>query len=79
MNGSRAVSLAVMVALGTTLSGCCWRGGGKTVVEQPPPQKIESQSTGQQLMDLQKARESGAITEEEYNKMKKSIIDKTKK
>jgi len=71
------VSLAVMVALGTTLGGCC--GGGKTVVQQPAPQNVETHSAGQQLIDLQKARESGAISEEEYNKMKKSIIDKTEK
>lgn len=77
VNGSRMVSLAVMVALGTTLGGCC--GGGKTVVQQPPPQTIETKSTGEQLIDLQKAYESGAIDEKQYNKMKQDLIDKAEK
>lgn len=77
MNGSRVVSLAVMVALGTTLGGCC--GGKETVVQQPAPQNIETKSAGEQLIDLQKAYESGAISEKEYNKMKQGIIDRTEK
>ena len=76
VNGSRMVSLAVLVALGATLGGCC---GRKTVVEQSPPQTIETKSAGEQLIDLQKAYESGAIDEKQYNKMKQSIIDKTEK
>ncbi len=31
-------------------------------------------TTGQELIDIQKAKDSGAITEEEYNKVKECII-----
>lgn len=63
-----------MVALGATLSGCC--GGG---VKEQTPVKVETKSAGEQLMDLQKAHESGAITEKEYDKMRQDIIDKSGK
>jgi len=33
-------------------------------------------SKGQELMDLQKARDSGAITDDEYKRMHKEITDK---
>lgn len=77
MNGSRMASVVVMVALGATLSGCC--GGGTKEVKQTSPVNVETKSAGEQLMDLQKARESGAITEKEYNKMRQDIIDKSGK
>lgn len=74
---SRAVSLAIVVALGMTLAGCCG-GGGKTVVQDSAP-TIETKSAGEQLMDLQKAHESGAINDKEYEKMRQAIIDKSEK
>ena len=33
-------------------------------------------TVGQELMDLQKAYEAGAISEEEYNKLKQELINK---
>ena len=77
MNRSRMVSLAILVVLGSTLTGCCG-GGGKTVVQDSSP-TIETKSAGEQLMDLQKAHENGAINDEEYEKMRQAIIDKSKK
>ncbi len=68
-------SAVVMVVLGATLSGCC--GGGKQEVIEKTPVKVETKSTGEQLMDLQKAYESGAISETEYKKMKQDVIDKS--
>jgi len=51
------------------MSGCSWSVGGKksgsTVIE---PTK------GQQLIDLQKAHASGAVSEQEYQKLKTGII-----
>jgi len=68
-------SVVVMVALAASLSGCC--GGGTKEVKQTSPVNVETKSSGEQLMDLQKAKESGAITEKEYNKMRQDIIDKS--
>lgn len=72
MSGSRGAAAVVMLALVATVSGCC---GGSRTVEKTPVQ-VQTKTTGEQLMDLQKAYESGAIDEKQYNKMKQDIIDK---
>ena len=67
-----------IVVLGALLGGCC--GGGTTV--QPTPVTIapaSSATVGQQLIELQKAYESGAITEAEYKKLKQETMDKAAK
>jgi uncharacterized membrane protein len=65
----------ILVMAGTTLGGCCCPGGsGDTKTET----NINTTTTGQQLIDLQKAYESGAITEKEYNRQKQEILDKSK-
>lgn len=67
-----------IVVLGALLGGCC--GGGTTV--QPAPVTIapaSSATVGQQLIELQKAYESGAITEAEYKKLKQETMDKAAK
>lgn len=77
VKGSRVAGVVVMVALAASLSGCC--GGGSKEIKQTSPVNVETKSAGEQLMDLQKAKESGAITEKEYNKMRQNIIDKSEK
>jgi hypothetical protein len=62
-----------MLALVASLAGCC--GGSRTV--EKTPVNVQSQTTGDQLIDLQKAYQSGAIDEKQYNKMKQDIIDKS--
>lgn len=59
---------AVLVAC---LAGCC--GGGTTVMPT-----TQGPSVGQQLIDLQKAYESGAISEAEYTRLKKEAMDQSK-
>ena len=56
------------VALATTfLIGCAWQvGGDKKVTMQP--------TTGQQLIDLQKAKDSGAISDSEYQAKKARLL-----
>ena len=59
-----AIAAASLLAL-LSLGGCFWSIGGgtqKTVVEH---------SAGQQLTDLKRAIETGAVTQEEYDKLKK--------
>ena len=72
-----ALAVVVMVALAVSLTGCC--GGGTKEIKQTSPVNVETKTTGEQLMDLQKAHESGAISDKEYNKMRQNIIDKSEK
>lgn len=53
----------------TLLSGCTWSvgSGSKTVTAMP--------TVGQQLVDLQKAKESGAINDTEFQTQKIKILD----
>ena len=53
-----------------SLTGCAWSVGGQkggTTVNQP--------TQGQELIDLQRAHENGAITDEEYERMRARIIE----
>ena len=78
MNVKRTETFIAAAVLGAFLTGCC--GGGTTV--QPAPVTIapaSSATVGQQLIELQKAYESGAITEAEYKKLKQDIMDKASK
>ena len=60
--------IATVVAM-TFLSGCAWQvgGGAKNATIQP--------TVGQQLIDLQKAKEAGAITEAEYQAQKAKVLE----
>jgi len=77
MSGTRVAAAIVMLGLVASMAGCC---GGSTTVEktvEKTPVNVQTQTTGDQLIDLQKAYQSGAINEEQYNKMKQEIIDKS--
>lgn len=67
-------AVAVAGLAGALLGGCC--GGGSSTRAET---NINSTTTGQQLIDLQKAYESGALSEKEYTKQKEIILDKAKK
>ena len=65
----------VMVTTGTImgllLSGCAWSIGSdkeRTAVVQP--------TRGQELIDLKKAKDQGAVTEEEYQTQRKKIMER---
>lgn len=60
--------LVVFSAL-TFLTGCAWHvgGGPKNVTAKP--------TTGQQLIDLQKAKDAGAITDSEYQAQKTKVLE----
>jgi hypothetical protein len=62
--------LLVTVLLGPALGGCAFHIGGgstKTVVEK---------TTGEELSDLKQARDAGAINDEEYEKLRKALLDR---
>jgi len=56
-----------VIGLTSTFVGC--HGGGAKVQSD-----ITTTTKGQQLMDLQKARDSGAISEKEYQELRKNIL-----
>ncbi len=68
---ARFLFTAALLALALASAGC-W-GGGSTTSTYSETKTI---STGQELMDLKKARDSGAITEAEYQRLRESIIKK---
>jgi len=67
----RLTSGVALLALVGALSGCSWSiGGGKkqagTVVQKP--------TQGQELIDLKRAYDQGALTEEEYDRQRNDLI-----
>ena len=63
----KVLAIAAAVFIATAVSAC---GGSDTTIKQAP-----STTTGQQLIDLQKALESGAISKKEYDQQKKKILN----
>jgi len=61
----RMTAAATMLSVALALSGC----GGNEVVRP-----TVSVSVGQQLIDLKKARDSGALTDKEYQTQKAQLI-----
>jgi hypothetical protein len=62
----RAIGIIVILLLMTSLTSCIAVGsGGEKMTHQP--------TIGQQLIDLQKARDEGAITAKEYEELKDKI------
>jgi hypothetical protein len=64
------VSAVIGLAAMTLLPGCLYLqlGGGTTT-------KSQSATVGQQLVDLQKAKDCGAITDAEYQVQKAKVLD----
>jgi hypothetical protein len=59
--------LAVALTLAATSLTAC--GGGDSEI------KATTTTTGQELLDLQKAYESGAISKEEYEEQREKILE----
>ncbi len=66
-NALKTFALASLVTLSLALAGC---GGGDSTI------KAETTTTGQQLLDLKKAYEAGALSEKEYKEQREKILDK---
>ena len=67
----RVFALVLMVFLGVTFIAC---GSGKKKTK-PEPTTVTT-TLGQELQDLDKAYKDGIITEKEYEKAKKALIEK---
>lgn len=66
------ITLRVIAFMGVMLLAAC----SSTKTEVLPP--TVNVSVGQQLIDLKKAKESGAISEKEYQTQMKRVIDSVK-
>lgn len=64
---NRALFSGLLAALVLGLAGC---GGGDTEVKS----EITTTTKGQQLIDLQKALEAGAINKDEYERERQRIL-----
>jgi hypothetical protein len=77
----RTLSLLAILLSGALLAGmaagCAWSIGEKKTncAAAPPPGPPIAPTRGQQLIDLKKARDQGAITEDEYQAQKKKLLD----
>ena len=67
MNSRSIFTSLLLGAFASTLTGC----GSSTEVTN-----TSQTSVGQQLSDLESARQSGIITEKEYVKLRKALIKK---
>jgi len=71
------ISLCAGLLAMTLFTGCVVNlGGGKSCHPEPPKtgQQMVAPTVGQQLMDLQKAKEAGAITDTEYQEQKAKLL-----
>ncbi len=62
-------SCATLLIAAAILGGCCGGGSGTELKTT-----TITTTTGQQLLDLKKALDAGAIDEKQYEKMKDEII-----
>jgi hypothetical protein len=62
--------LAALLALAVAASGCILVAGNSEAKGQARPQP----TLGQQLIDLKKARESGALNEADYQAQKQKLL-----
>jgi len=57
--------------LGFLASGCAWQVGG----DKRGPCLVQP-TRGQELIDLKRARDAGAITEDEYQAQRKKVMER---
>ena len=67
MKALRLAVFAGLVAISTALSGCAIGNRGEITYNN-------NVSRGQELMDLKTARDSGAITDQEYQSQKEKVM-----
>jgi hypothetical protein len=72
MSRSIPHTLVLLAVCGVLLFGVAACGGGGAEVRS----EVTTTTTGQQLIDLKKALDSGAMTQQEYEKERKKILSK---
>lgn len=76
MRTVRILVLLTATVFGLNIAACC---GPDHKTEIKKTDIISQPTIGQQLEDLNNALKNGAITKEEYDKLKKDIIEKGEK
>ena len=66
----RLIAGAATLMLVGALSGCAWSIGGE---KQAGP-AVQKPTRGQELIDLKRAYDQGAMTEEEYDQQKREVL-----
>ena len=74
MRKIRILALVLIVWVCLNVAAC---GGGKTEVKSEP--STVTTTLGQELQDLDKAYKDGIITQKEYDKAKKRLIEQRTK
>jgi len=64
--------LVLLAVCGLVVSGLAACGGGGADVRS----EVSTTTTGQQLIDLKKALDAGAINQQEYEKERQKILEK---
>ena len=72
MTMSPTRTLVACAVCGILLFGVAACGGGGTQVKS----EVSTTTVGQQLMDLKKALDAGAMTQQEYEQQRKKILEK---
>jgi len=72
MTTSLTRNALLLVLCGILLFGVAACGGGGADVRS----EVTTTTVGQQLMDLKKALDSGAMTQQEYEQQRKIILEK---
>ena len=72
MSKSLTHVLVLLTVCGLFVFGAGACGGGGADVKS----EVSTTTTGQQLMDLKKALDAGAINQQEYEKERKKILEK---
>ena len=77
MKKLKILIMSLLIVSGAGFAGCCGSPGegGKGGTAEV---HVKKHTTGQELIDLQKAHESGAIDDKEYEKQKEAILDRKK-
>jgi hypothetical protein len=73
MKTARLLVVLMSIAFALNLTACCGDGNN---VQEKQPQVTNQPTVGKQLQDLDTAYKNGAITKEEYERLKKGIMDK---
>ncbi len=74
MKNVRLLALLMAIVFALNIAACC--GGHSTTVQEKQTEVISQPTVGDQLQDLDKAYKNGAITKEEYDKLKQDIMNK---
>lgn len=72
MIGSLSRNLVLFAVCGLLLLGVAACGGGGAEVRS----EVSTTTTGQQLIDLKKALDSGAMTQKEYEQERQKILER---